>query len=104
MNTAAIRMAYTEKSPRLTSRPYAKTSALRFAPANIAIKLAVVAAPTNSMARKSSPLPMKTVEKSRSSTSPSCSRTTPMNHRKAIPANGTRLRLSRIRVRRCASA
>ena len=57
----------------------------------------------NSIAKNSSPLPKKTVENSRSSTLPSCSRTTPMNHKKAIPANGTRWRLNRMRLRRCAS-
>ena len=58
----------------------------------------------NIMARKSSPLPRNTVENRRSSTTtPICSRTTPMNHKKAMPANGTRLRLSRISVRREAS-
>ena len=55
-------------------------------------------APVKSMARKSRPLPRKTVENSRSSTSPSWSRTTPMNHRKAMPAKGTRWRLNRIRA------
>jgi hypothetical protein len=39
------------------------------------------------------PTARKTLENRRSSTLPSCSRTTPMNHRKAIPANGTRWRL-----------
>jgi hypothetical protein len=49
-----------------------------------------MAADTNTMARKSSPLPMKTDEKSWSSVSLKRSRTTPMNHRKAMPAKGTR--------------
>ena len=59
----------------------------------------MVTAPTNSIARKSSPLPRKTVEKSRSSTSPICSRMTPMNQRKAMPTKGTKLMLSRMRER-----
>ena len=46
----------------------------------------------NSIATNSSPLPRNTVAKKRSSFSPMRSRTTPMNHRKAIPANGNRLR------------
>lgn len=86
------------------SRPYAKTSALALCPASIVSKLADVTVAPNSMARKRSPLPMNTVETSRSSTSPSCSRTTPINHKKAMPANGTRPILSRISARRCASA
>jgi len=36
------------------------------------------------------PLPRNTVAKKRSSCTPIRSRITPMNHRKAIPANGTR--------------
>src|SRR5208282_4474598 len=48
------------------------------------------AAEANSMARNKSPLPRKTVAKKRSSSSPRRSRSTPMNHQKAMPANGTR--------------
>src|SRR4029077_7318061 len=48
------------------------------------------AAEAKSMARNRSPLPRKTVAKKRSSSSPNRSRTTPMNHKKAMPANGTR--------------
>jgi hypothetical protein len=48
------------------------------------------AAEANRMARNRSPLPRKTVAKKRSSSSPSRSRSTPMNHKKAMPANGTR--------------
>ena len=47
------------------------------------------AAATKSIAMKSRPLPRNTVAKKRSSASPTRSRTTPMNHRNAIPANGT---------------
>ena len=47
-------------------------------------------------ARNRSPLPRKTVVKKRSSFAPMRSRSTPMNHRKAIPAKGSRLRASRI--------
>ena len=42
------------------------------------------------MARNKSPLPRKTVAKKRSSSSPNRSRSTLMNHKKAMPANGTR--------------
>ena len=52
------------------------------------------AADAKNMARKSRPLPTNTVEKNRSSCSPSRSRATPMNQRKAIPAKGARLRAS----------
>ena len=48
------------------------------------------AAATNSMATNSSPLPRNTEAKNRSSRCPIRSRTTPMNHKKAIPAKGTR--------------
>ncbi len=48
------------------------------------------AAATNSMPTNSRPLPRKTVAKKRSSRPPIRSRSTPMNQRKAIPANGTR--------------
>ena len=58
-------------------------------------RLVVVAAAPKNIARKSSPLPRNTVENRRSSTSPSWSRTTPTNHRNAMPANGTRFRLHR---------
>ena len=44
-----------------------------------------------SMATNNSPLPRNTVAKKRSSRCPMRSRTTPMNHRNAIPANGTML-------------
>ena len=43
-----------------------------------------------SMATNNRPLPRNTVAKKRSSCVPIRSRITPMNHRKAIPANGTR--------------
>ena len=47
-----------------------------------------VAAEAKSIAVKSRPLPRNTVAKKRSSASPTRSRTTPMNQRNAIPANG----------------
>jgi len=48
------------------------------------------AAELNSMARNKSPLPRKTVAMKRSSFAPRRSRTTPTNHKKAMPENGTR--------------
>jgi Ulp1 family protease len=42
------------------------------------------------MATNSRPLPRNTVAKNRSSRWPIRSRTTPTNHKKAIPANGMR--------------
>ena len=42
----------------------------------------------NIIARNSSPLPKNTDKKNLSSNLPNPSRTTPMNHRNAIPANG----------------
>jgi hypothetical protein len=45
------------------------------------------------------PLPKNTVAKNRSSSRPRRSRRTPMNHRKAIPANGTRFNPSATGVR-----
>ena len=48
------------------------------------------AAATNSMATNSRPLPRNTVAKNRSSCAPIRSLITPMNHRKAMPANGMR--------------
>jgi hypothetical protein len=58
------------------------------------------AAATNSMATNSRPLPRNTVAKKRSSRSPIRSRSTPTNHRNAIPANGTRLSATATAVRR----
>ena len=103
VNTAAIRIAYTETSTWVLSRPYSQRPGSGCGPASIVSRLAEITAPMKSIARKSSPLPRNTVENSRSSISPSWSRTTPMNHRKAMPANGIRWRLSRIIVRRLSS-
>ena len=62
------------------------------------------AAATNSMPTNSRPLPRNTVANRRSSRSPIRSRSTPMNHRKAIPANGMRFRATATAVRRPGSA
>ena len=104
VNTAAIRIAYTETSASVVPRPNVQTPGSRSGPDTIATRLVAVTAPWNSIARKSRPLPRKTVEKRRSSTSPSWSRTTPMNQRNAIPANGTRFRARRTSVRRPGSS
>jgi hypothetical protein len=45
----------------------------------------------NYKARKRRPLPRKTVAKNWSSSSPRRSRNTPINHKNAMPANGTKL-------------
>ena len=103
VKTAAIRMAYTEMSTWVLSRPYSHRTGSGLGPASIVSRLAEVTAPMKSIARKSSPLPRNTVENSRSSISPSWSRTTPMNQRKAMPANGIRWRPSRISLRRLSS-
>src|SRR5215469_16219648 len=55
------------------------------------IRPPIRAAALNSIPRYNRPLPKNTVAKNRSSASPSRSRSTPMNHKNAIPANGTRL-------------
>ena len=79
------------RSP-VTSRPSATVSAPggpddRDAAANSPPE---TAAPTKSMATNNRPLPRNTVAKKRSSRWPTRSRITPMNHKKAMPANGTR--------------
>ena len=56
------------------------------------------------MATKRMPLPRKTVENRRSSTTPIWSLITPMNQRKAMPANGTRFSPACSRRRRPGSA
>jgi hypothetical protein len=53
------------------------------------------------MATKSRPLPRNTVAKKRSSRSPTWLRITAMNHRKAIPLNGTRYRPTITRLPDC---
>jgi hypothetical protein len=55
-----------------------------------AIRPPDTAAAANSMATNSRPLPRNAVAKKRSSRSPIRDRTTPMNQRKAMPANGTK--------------
>jgi len=59
-----------------------------------------IAAATNIIPTNRRPLPRNTVAKKRSSRSPIRSRSTPRNHRNAIPANGTRLRATATAVRR----
>ena len=62
-----------------------------------------MAAATNIMATNNRPLPRNTVAKKRSSRAPIRSRSTPMNHRNAIPANGTRFSATSTAVRRAES-
>src|SRR6516165_5614224 len=52
----------------------------------------------NSIARNSRPLPRNTVAKNWSSRLPKRSRKTPMNHKKASPANGTRFNATATRL------
>jgi len=67
------------------------------------------AADVKVIAMYSSPLPRKTVAKKRSSSAPRRLRTTAINHKKAMPANGIRFKASEIglewliRARSCAS-
>ena len=70
VNTAAIRMAYTEISDWVTSRPKSQMSVPDCGPSTRVTSVAVFAAPTNIMATKRRPLPRKTVENNRSSTAP----------------------------------
>ena len=55
------------------------------------------------MATNNRPLPRNTVAKKRSSRSPIRSRSTPTNHRNAIPANGTRFNAIATTARCCES-
>ena len=73
-------------------RPSAKVSAPGGPDDDVfAMSASATAAATNSTLTNKMPLPRNTVAKKRSSRSPIRSRSTPINHRKAIPANGTRL-------------
>src|SRR5260370_23658731 len=93
VNTAAIRIAYTFTRVRVTSRPSARVFASPEpeCPEAAAMSPPPTAAATNIMPTNNRPLPRKTVAKKRSSCLPIRSLTTPMSHRNAIPANGTRL-------------
>ena len=92
VNTAAIRIAYTCSRSPVICRPAASVSGPGAADpaAASAISPPAKAAAANSMATNSSPLPRNTEAKNRSSRCPIRSRTTPMNHKKAMPAKGTR--------------
>jgi hypothetical protein len=63
----------------------------------------ITAAAANKVARKSSPLPRKTVAKKRSSRVPRRSRSTPMNQRNEIPATGIKFNASATRPRSAVS-
>ena len=63
----------------------------------------VIAAPVKIMATNNRPLPRNTVAKKRSSRLPIRSRSTRMNHRNAIPANGMRFKAIATAARRLES-
>ena len=87
-----------------TERPHAPRRPAGRASAAVLISPAATAPDTKNMPTKSRPLPRKTVAKNRSSPGPMRSRSTPMNHRKAIPANGSSWRLSDTALRRASSS
>ena len=74
----------------MTKRPSARVPGPGGLEVASAIRPPAIAAATKSMATNNRPLPRNTVAKKRSSRSPIRSLSTPMNHRNAIPANGTR--------------
>ena len=88
----------------MTLRLSASVSAPGWTDDAAAMVAPATAAATNSMPTNSRPLPRNTVANRRSSRSPIRSRSTPMNHRKAIPANGMRFRATATAVRRRESA
>jgi hypothetical protein len=94
MNTAAILIAYTFTIMYEAARAKRKVAELvsSCGAEMVATKTTapITAAAANSIARNNKALPKKTVAKKRSSRCPSRSRSTPINHRKATPANGTR--------------
>ena len=75
----------------MTKRPSARVPAPGGLELTSAIRPPAIAAAAKIIATNNSPLPRNTVAKKRSSRSPIRSLSTPMNHRNAIPANGTRL-------------
>lgn len=93
VKTAAIRVA---KSPEKTALRVANVfteSVGTASPGGASCRSAVrAAAAANRDATNSRPDPRNTVANSRSSAAPNRVRRTPRNHRKAIPANGTRYR------------
>jgi len=94
VNTAAMRMAYVVTSVCVTVRANSHASddiKLDEAVAAPAMSPPASAADTKSMATNSSPLPRNIDAKNLSSCWPIRSRKTPMNHKNAMPANGTRL-------------
>ena len=94
MNTAAILIAYTFTIMYETARAKRKVAELinslgsEIEATNITAPITAAAA--NNIARNNKALPKNTLAKKRSSSRPSRSRSTPINHRKAIPANGTK--------------
>src|SRR5258708_19384868 len=100
MNTAAILLAYTFAMMKAAARAKRKVAELVSSPGAeteaTSMTEPINAAAANSIARNNKPLPKNTVAKKRSSSWPSRSRSTPMNHRKATPANGTRFNATAI--------
>ena len=93
MNTPAIFMANKFTSASIARRPryrVALSDERRLPAATAPIRAPINAAAANRHATNSNPLPRNTVAKNLSSSSPKRFRSTPMNHRNAIPANGTR--------------
>ena len=87
----------------MTLRPRARVPAPGDPDEASAMSPPPTAAATNIKATNKKPLPRNTVAKKRSSRSPIRSRSTPMNHRNAIPANGTRFSATTTAVRRAES-
>src|SRR5688572_7831512 len=105
VNTAAMRIAYTCSSVNVTRRPNDHVSdGGTAADSSDSSNPPATAPPVNSIAIISSPLPRNTVAKNRSSPAPIRSRITPMNHRNASPANGSRFNASTTASRRLPSS
>ena len=95
MNTAAIFMQNVFIRANAILRPSWYVSGWTRIPSALAkasISPRVTATAAKSMATKSKPLPRNTVAKKRSSNSPMWLRRTAINHRNAIPVNGTRFK------------
>ncbi len=94
MNTAAILIAYTFMIIYETARAKRKVaeliSSLGSETEATNITAPITAAAANNIARNNKALPKNTLAKKRSSSWPSRSRSTPINHMKATPANGTK--------------
>ena len=92
-NTLAARAAITNMYEKAADRAASIVAAVSGGAASnrlFATRLATCAAPDQYIATNNRPLPRNTVARNRSSCWPIRSRTTPMNHRNVIPANGAR--------------